>query len=116
MKDLVKNLAALFKVLGEQQRMKILKILGSNDEESLTVTDISRILKISQPSTSQHLRIMKSMDIVRENRKGFRVYYSLNKEILFFYKKLIDDTFMKGFTKCDYNYECSTCPKNETCM
>ena len=37
---------------------------------------------ISQPAVSQHLRVLKSAGLVRDERQGYWIYYSLNRETL----------------------------------
>jgi ArsR family transcriptional regulator len=76
---LEKDIYKIFKALGEPTRLKIIKMLSI---QSMCVCELSAVLDMLQPRVSQHLRILKEIDIVKENREGYWVYYSLNKEKL----------------------------------
>lgn len=64
-----------FKLLGDRTRLTILALLK---ERELCVCEIVEIIGMSQPNVSQHLRKLKSAGLVRENRKGQWIYYSLH--------------------------------------
>jgi DNA-binding transcriptional ArsR family regulator len=42
------------------------------------VGEIARDLPVSRPAVSQHLRVLKQADLVRERREGARNVYSVN--------------------------------------
>ncbi len=46
------------------------------------VNELAEALKITPSAVSQHLRILKSADLVKNDRKGYWISYSLNREIL----------------------------------
>lgn len=71
------EMAELLKLLGEPMRLAILALLQERD---LSVTDLTGLLRASQPNTSQHLRKLKSAGLIRETKRGQWVYYSLNLE------------------------------------
>jgi DNA-binding transcriptional ArsR family regulator len=54
-----------------------LKILFSLKEEPKCVTDLEKLLGISQSSLSQHLRTLRYKGIVVKTRKGNKVYYTI---------------------------------------
>lgn len=74
-----KKLYRAFKALGEPTRMKIIKMLSQG---SFCVCELSEYLDMLQPRVSQHLKILKDVELVRENREGYWVYYSLDREVL----------------------------------
>jgi ArsR family transcriptional regulator, zinc-responsive transcriptional repressor len=45
-----------------------------------TVSDLAKKTKLSQPLVSQHLRVLKETGLVRDERKGQEVIYTLNAE------------------------------------
>jgi len=45
-----------------------------------TVGELARIAKIQQPSVSQHLRVLREAQLVRDRREGTRRYYSASQE------------------------------------
>ncbi|AKB80828.1 putative transcriptional regulator [Methanosarcina barkeri 3] len=112
MKDHIKNMAEVLKSLGDEKRLKIIKILASNKDEVFCVSDIAQQLGISQPATSQHIKVLKNVGILEENRRGFRVFYTINANVLAEYKKDIDELFKKAFEKCTCNFFCDKCPYN----
>jgi ArsR family transcriptional regulator len=72
--DELQSLAALFKVLGDPTRTRILRSLR---EGELCVCDISHVLGMSVSSVSHQLRVLREHDLVRPRREGKIVFYSL---------------------------------------
>jgi DNA-binding transcriptional ArsR family regulator len=70
----------IFKVLSVDTRVKILELLKANG--TLGVKKISDKLGISQPAVSQHLKILKQAGLVRSERKGYWIPYSINEEAM----------------------------------
>ncbi len=68
-----------FKALGEPTRLKIIKILSV---QGMCVCELSEVLDMLQPRISQHLKILKDVDLVIENKEGNFVCYTLNREEL----------------------------------
>jgi DNA-binding transcriptional ArsR family regulator len=44
----------------------------------LTVGELARQMPVSRPAVSQHLKILKEAQLVREHRQGTRHYFGLN--------------------------------------
>ncbi len=70
-------LSEIYKLLGDKTRLTIMALL---QVQSLCVRELVEILQASQPSVSQHLAKLKTYGLVKENRKGPWVFYSVNKE------------------------------------
>lgn len=104
------------KALAEPNRMKMVKILGSHEPNSLNVSDIAGILRLSQPATTRHLKIMENVGLFDRTRIGTNVFYSLNENALKEYYELIGYAFDHAHTPCEYDYDCGTCPHSSTCM
>ncbi|HEX3033636.1 MAG TPA: metalloregulator ArsR/SmtB family transcription factor [Thermodesulfobacteriota bacterium] len=66
-----------YKAIADENRRKILKILSKG---SATAGDIAHNFKISQPTISNHLKILKEAGLIKENRVRQNRIYSLNKE------------------------------------
>lgn len=111
----IKDMAEVFKALGDEKRLKIIKMLASNGDETFCVSDVAVQLNISQPAVSQHMKVLKNIGILEEHRKGFKVFYAINREILKKYQKNIDDLFKKAYEKCQYDFSCNQCPYNNKC-
>ncbi len=116
MKDYIKNMANVLKSLGDEKRLKIIKMLASNINETFCVSDVAEQLGISQPAASQHIKVLKNIGILEENRRGFRVFYIINSDVLTEYRKNIDELFRKAFEKCTYDFSCDKCPYNNKCQ
>jgi DNA-binding transcriptional ArsR family regulator len=70
-------LAQLFGALSDPTRAKILHLLL--DGEWCTC-DLATVVGISESSVSQHLRVLRSLRVVRSRRAGKFVYYQLDDE------------------------------------
>lgn len=113
---LVNRMCAYNKAISDPNRMKMIKILGSSPEHTLSVTDIAAILGISQPAATNHLKVLYNVDLVKRERMGTTVYYSLDDESLADYKRQLDFAFEHAYTACPYGFKCDECPKAATCM
>jgi ArsR family transcriptional regulator len=89
-----KNLAQIFKALGDETRLKIVEMLLGRE---LCVCEILEAFDKSQPVISHHLRTLKQAGLVHDSRDGKWIYYSLNPEAF----KLVA-AFIEG-TKEDIN-------------
>ena len=72
--------AEIFKVLSVETRVKIIELLKANG--TLGVKDISEKLGITPPAVSQHLKILKQAGLVRSERQGYWIPYSINEEAM----------------------------------
>ena len=72
--------AEIFKVLSVETRVKIIELLKANG--ALGVKDISAKLGITPPAVSQHLKILKQAGLVRSERQGYWIPYSINEEAM----------------------------------
>ena len=69
----------VFKALADPTRRAILKRL---QEGSGTAGEIAEAFAISKPSLSHHFNILKAADLVRTERRGQHIVYSLNATVL----------------------------------
>ena len=68
----------LFKALADGTRIKILTHLKESD---MTPSELLQKIKISQPTLSHHLDILKRIDLVIAEREGQFIRYSLNMSV-----------------------------------
>ncbi|MEA5079823.1 MAG: metalloregulator ArsR/SmtB family transcription factor [Anaerolineaceae bacterium] len=101
--------------LSDPQRVKMMKIMGSNPANTVTVSEFARILGISQPSATKHLQILYAVDLIDRKRVGTAVFYSLNLAHINDYHRLLELAFEKGFLPCKFGFRCENCPDQETC-
>jgi ArsR family transcriptional regulator len=72
----LKQLTYLFKALSDPTRLRIVNLL---DAQSLCVRELQGVLGLSQPLLSRHLAILRAANLVRTQRQGARVCYSLSR-------------------------------------
>ena len=75
------------KALGDKTRLRILALLKSQE---LCGCELVEILKMTQPSVSQHLRKLKNAKLVKERREGQWVFYSIDGTVYPFAKAVFE--------------------------
>jgi len=70
---------SVFKALADPTRRAILKQLQDGSE---TAGKIADAFPISRPSLSHHFNVLKAADLVRTERRGQHIVYSLNATVL----------------------------------
>jgi ArsR family transcriptional regulator len=79
--ETIKDLAEVFKLLGDQSRLKILLALA--DEGEMHVGALCDALGgASQPAVSHHLSLMRAHNLVRYRRDGKNNYYRIDSAAL----------------------------------
>src|SRR3954467_8969954 len=66
---------ALFRLLGDDLRLRMLRVLQA---ERLNVTELTSILGIAQSGVSRHLGLLKDAALVTEQREGGFTYFRLS--------------------------------------
>jgi len=69
------KLAALFKAMGDGNRLRILWALG---QEEMCVCDLAALLGSSESAVSHQLRLLRQLALVKNRREGQVLYYRLN--------------------------------------
>jgi ArsR family transcriptional regulator len=112
MKDTVNEQAAIFGALADPTRLKLLKLLHSQQEsDALCVGALTNLLGITQPAVSQHLRILKSAGLVSGERRGYHIHYSVNLEAMKRCQRLLGG--LAGPGKQAGRDPCSNCDKGK---
>lgn len=75
----MKESAEMFKVLSVDKRIEIIELLK---KKPMSVNTLADSLGVTQSAVSQHLRVLKAVALVEDERRGYWVYYSLNKDAL----------------------------------
>jgi DNA-binding transcriptional ArsR family regulator len=73
--DLYAGLAALFDALGDPTRARIVHVLLNQE---MCTCDLAAVVGVSESAVSQHLRLLRTLRLVRFRREGRLVYYSLD--------------------------------------
>jgi ArsR family transcriptional regulator len=69
----------VYKALADPTRRDILNLLKNKD---LTAGEIADHFRISKPSISHHLNLLKQADLVHAEKEGQYIYYSINTTVL----------------------------------
>ncbi len=75
----MKRWTLIFKALSNINRLKIIKILSSG--KNLTVSEISEKIGISLNATSKHLIILSNLDVLESQGRDGHVFYKLNPNL-----------------------------------
>lgn len=75
----IERCAKFFSTLLHPMRIKIVEILSKGPK---CVGDIQKVLKIDQPPTSHHLKLLVKIGVLNHRRSGKNTYYSLVSGII----------------------------------
>jgi ArsR family transcriptional regulator len=67
-----------FRAISDPTRRRILKLLK---KRSMTAGEIAEAFSITMGSLSHHYNVLKAADLVRSERRGQRIVYSLNTSV-----------------------------------
>ena len=70
----VEKQSRIFKALADETRLRILNLLGARE---MCVCEIMIALGLTQPTASYHLRMLESVGLVEDLRKGKWVFYKI---------------------------------------
>ncbi len=70
----------MFKALAVETRVKIIELLKS--EGPLGAKNIAGQIRVTPAAVSQHLKILRQAGLVRSERKGYWIPYSIDEEAL----------------------------------
>ncbi|MFH1227615.1 MAG: metalloregulator ArsR/SmtB family transcription factor [Planctomycetota bacterium] len=73
------NITAFGKLISDQTRLKIIKLLSIRP---LCVCEMMDICRINQPCISQHLAILKYHNLLKSRRDGKWTVYEIDKRVL----------------------------------
>ncbi len=89
-KKTIEEQAALFSVLGDPTRLKLLRLLSKQREpDALCVNALAYHLRVTQSAVSQHLKLLKNAGLVKGEKRGYRVHYFMKHDALENAKKAI---------------------------
>ncbi len=84
--EILSSLVRFFSIFSDGTRLKILSALAICE---LCVTDIARVLELNQTTVSHQLRFLKDAGMVRTERYGKIIFYSLVNDV-------VNDVLLKG--------------------
>jgi DNA-binding transcriptional ArsR family regulator len=80
----------VFKALSDPTRRKVLKLLQGG---SSTAGDLAQAFDITKGSLSHHFNVLKAADLIRCERRGQQLVYSLNTTVFEDVAALLLDVF-----------------------
>lgn len=83
----------LLTAINDPIRQQIIMLFTDNKE--FCVTDIANNFKISRPTVSHHLNLMKRSKVLNSRKEGKEVYYSFNKDYVISSLTLVIE-YLKG--------------------
>jgi ArsR family transcriptional regulator len=103
----IEELAEVFKALSDPTRLRLVKLLSEqppgecpgacNGRRFLCVNALAHRLGVTQSAVSQHLRILRQAGLVRGERHGSFMHYSLDKNGLEEYRAALRETLGEDF-------------------
>lgn len=73
------DLVTCFKALGDSNRWNAIQILLKSD---LCVGALARLLGLSEPALSQHLKLLREAGLVRGEKRGYWTHYAVERDAL----------------------------------
>ena len=83
----MKNIAAIFKSLEDETRLRIMALLL--DEEELCVCHFMDVLQLPQSTVSRHLATLKNAGWLKDRRAGVWIHYSISPDLSEVHKALV---------------------------
>lgn len=84
--DVLNGIVGFFSIFADPTRVRMLSALAISE---MCVTDLSRVLDINQTTVSHQLRLLKNLGIVKSDRQGKIIFYSLVNDT-------VNDVMLKG--------------------
>lgn len=72
-----RELAALFRVLGDPSRLRLLSLIATQPQGEVCACDLVEPLGLSQPTVSHHLKILYQAGLLARERRGTWIYYKI---------------------------------------
>ena len=83
-----KNIARFLKVLSVETRVEMLRLLKGR---ALCVNALATRLELTPGAISQHLRVMRDIGLVIDEKRGYYVHYRLNEKTLAVWQETIEE-------------------------
>src|ERR1051325_5540372 len=82
--------APMFKALGDPVRLRLLSMIASARGGEVCVCDLTGSFKLTGPTISHHLKVLREAGLVDSDRRGTWVYYRLVPGALVMLAGLLD--------------------------
>lgn len=105
------ELTVVLKAISDETRMKIIRLLLEHD---YCVRGLAKRLNISESAVSQHVKVLKELDILIGNKRGYYIHYEVDRLMLHAIAKELEQLANIKSEGCNVVSE-KTC-KNERCQ
>jgi DNA-binding transcriptional ArsR family regulator len=109
--DEIEELAGIFKALSDPTRLRLVRLLNERTSGNhapdecgggpLCVNALAHKLGVTQSAVSQHLRILRQAGLVRGERRGAFVHYSLDPDGLDKYRAALREALGVDFVTAE---------------
>jgi DNA-binding transcriptional ArsR family regulator len=87
----------VFSALADPTRLKLVKLLcHQRSPDALCVNVLAGLLGVTQSAVSQHLRVLRSIGLVKGERRGYHIHYFVNPEAIKHCQRLITEALSIG--------------------
>ena len=76
------DVAAALKVLADPARLRLLSLIQAQPDNEACVCHLTEPLGLSQPTVSQHLKILRQAGLVERTQRGSWAYFRVQEEPL----------------------------------
>ncbi|MDD3716948.1 MAG: metalloregulator ArsR/SmtB family transcription factor [Candidatus Marinimicrobia bacterium] len=76
--EVTQELVEFMKILAEPNRLRIVQYMYLNSEHC--VTKLAELIGITQPATSQHLKLLRQSGVLSSRKDGRMILYSLDRD------------------------------------
>lgn len=76
--EVTQELVEFMKILAEPNRLTIVQYMYLNSEHC--VTKLAELIGITQPATSQHLKLLRQSGVLSSRKDGRMILYSLDRD------------------------------------
>lgn len=111
----LEKISEIFKALGDPTRLRLIRLLASQMIEKISVVELARKLEISQPSASQHIKVLKNLNLLLAKKERPYIYYYINLTEFHRQKEILTRLFNLALTQCVEGGNCETCQFRNGC-
>ena len=87
---MIEEQATVFNAFADPTRLRVVRLLArQRAPDALCVNALADLLGVTQSAVSQHLRVLKTLGLVRGNRRGNRIHYFVVREALAHCRELV---------------------------
>lgn len=105
------SVLTILKLIADPTRYALLKLLL---ERNYCVSALARLLGISAPAVSQHLKQCEKVGLVSSKKSGYRSHYQVNRRML---QEIADSlTRLNNIRTLPCDHEGSRCSSQQRCL